>query len=55
MATTEYRRFLLEEVNAGEASGWHLVTGWFATQQTAWAWFARSVEASDAEGRSEGP
>ena len=44
MATpTEFKRFLLEEVNAGQAAGWDLASGWFWTQQTAWAWFSREV------------
>ena len=42
MATVEYQRFTVEEVNAGRAAGWTLAVGWFRAQQSAWAWFWRS-------------
>lgn len=43
MATREYMRFTLDEVNAGLAAGWTFSAGWFPYQQSAWAWFTRDV------------
>ena len=41
MATTEYRRFSIDDVNAGLASGWTFTAGWFPFQTSWWAWFMR--------------
>jgi hypothetical protein len=37
-------RFTIDEANDGMASGWTLVSGWFAFQSSWWAWFSRPVE-----------
>jgi hypothetical protein len=49
----EYRRFTVEEVNAGRARGWVLSAGWFRLHHvpTAWAWFRRVPNEGDRNGR----
>jgi hypothetical protein len=47
----EYRRFTVEEVNAGLAIGWTLASGWFRHSESAWAWFRREAAASQEEYR----
>ena len=41
----EYRRFTIEEANAGLAQGWTLSAGWFRLHHapSAWAWFRREA------------
>ena len=41
MATTEYRRFSIDDVNAGLTTGWAFTAGWFRFQTSWWAWFMR--------------
>jgi hypothetical protein len=41
VATTEYRRFTIDDANAGAAAGWTFVSGWFRFQRSWWAWFSR--------------
>ncbi len=43
METIEYRRFSIESVNAGSATGWTFVSGWFPFQTTYFAWFKRET------------
>jgi hypothetical protein len=43
VATTEFRRFSIEDLNAGLTIGWTFAVGWFAFQTSWWAWFVRSV------------
>jgi hypothetical protein len=43
VATTEYRRFTIDDANAGLASGWTFASGWFRYQSSWWAWFSRAV------------
>ena len=45
---TEYRRFTLRQVRAGEASGWRFAAGWFSVPGGAgpWAWFWRGAGAA---------
>jgi hypothetical protein len=42
----EYRRFTIEEVNAGLARDWIFAAGWFRFNHaaSAWAWFRRVVD-----------
>ena len=41
MATNEFMRFTVDEVNAGKTSGWTFAAGWFPFQTSYWAWFTR--------------
>jgi hypothetical protein len=41
VATREFTRFTIEEVNAGRADGWTFASGWYAFQNSAWAWYWR--------------
>ena len=43
MATREFRRFTVDEVNAGRAVGWTLEAGWFPFGMSHWAWFRREA------------
>lgn len=43
MATREFMRFTLDEVNAGHAAGWTFASGWFRFQASWWAWYRREA------------
>ncbi len=43
VATREFMRFTLDEVNAGLARGWTFASGWFPFQTSYFAWFRREV------------
>ena len=40
----EFRRFNIDDVNAGAAQEWTFASGWFPFQSSYWAWFARPVQ-----------
>ncbi len=55
-AETEFQRFTLDDVNAGQVEGWTFASGWYAYQTSWWAWFTRPMHGEeDGEVAQENP
>lgn len=41
---TEYRRYTIDEANAGLPEGWTFAGGWYPFSGSFFAWFSRDVK-----------